>query len=456
MLAKSTRAFDVEERVFVHGLTCERGRAFNLCPARVIDPAVSDGGHVCVEILQRGTPTERQRELLYIRPYNLLRARKADDRRRVLLAQAVATTPALRVIYKFLEAKLLGGHVPSVDSNHVFFDMTFPVFFEIASFVADSQTWMHQFSGHMGRLWFENWVYDSQGRPNALGNAMSTGGSAKPRLECAVADLGEIIPGCVLFAGGRSDQGFLKSAVLYDSLLDEWSELPDMTTRRHGPAAVRVGHKVYVLGGQYVDEKRGSDESRFCEAFDLHTWQWSLSGFYPVGNNHSFFFGAGFVDGRIVASLASMTVAMNPAREADGWRVVQCGHTPEMGSSRSAAVHHGELVVASGQPERLNRKVAAFRFTSIDPKTWHHGQWRLLPDLNDARVGGALVVIAGKLFITGGGDDMRCSFRDTAEYLDEQASPPCWRIVPSFKMPRAIHAHDCAALPILSNWRQHR
>eukprot|EP00927_Polykrikos_kofoidii_P073348 TRINITY_DN6938_c0_g2_i1.p1 TRINITY_DN6938_c0_g2~~TRINITY_DN6938_c0_g2_i1.p1 ORF type:complete len:492 (-),score=51.94 TRINITY_DN6938_c0_g2_i1:77-1489(-) len=470
MPATSTSGFDLEERVFVHGLTSERGRAFNLWPARVIEPAVSDGERIGVEILHRGTPTKRQGVQLSIRPCNLLRASKADDRRRALLAQAVATTPALRVIYKFLVAKLPGGHVPSLDSNHAFSactDETSPVFFRIASFVADSETLMHQFSGYMGQLWFENWWYDSQGRPNKLGSAMSTRGFVKPRLDCAVADLGEILPGSILFAGGCGahparcirPHGFFKSAVLYDSLLDEWSELPDMTTRRHGPAAARVGRKVYVLGGQYVnDEERGAEESRFCEVFDLDTWQWSSSSFYPQGNFCSCFFGAGSVDGRVVACLSSMTVAMNPAREADGWRVVQCssGDTIQMGSSSCAAVHHGELVVASGRPQRFDRKVAAFRFTSDDPETWHHGEWRQLPDLNDARVGGALVVIAGKLFITGGVDEVRGVFRDTAECLDEQASPPCWRIVPSFKMPRALHAHDCAALPILRNWRQHR
>jgi len=142
----------------------------------------------------------------------------------------------------------------------------------------------------MRQIWSEHWRYDRQGKPTALAKMCRKGTVMEPigaRLDCAVSKLDELgYPGLVLFSGGcgahpalcERPHGFFKSAVLYDSLLDEWEQVPDMPTRRHGPASVSIGQHVYVLGGQYVDVHAASDDVsvnsfRFC---DILMWSGEL------------------------------------------------------------------------------------------------------------------------------------------------------------------------------------
>eukprot|EP00438_Fugacium_kawagutii_P032785 Skav211922 [mRNA] locus=scaffold1086:66158:69083:+ [translate_table: standard] len=62
---------------------------------------------------------------------------------------------------------------------------------------------------------------------------------------------------------------------------------------------------------------------------------------------------------------------------------------------------------------------AAFRFhKSASDQLWYHGAWRQLPELQHARVGGAMAVMGGKLYITGGVCETTGQFQDTAECLD--------------------------------------
>merc|ERR1712150_291100 len=151
------------------------------------------------------------------------------------------------------------------------------------------------------------------------------------------------------------------------------------------------------------------------------------------------------VAGRIVALLTGKTIAYNPA-SSDGWRVVESSASVEVGHSSCATEYDGELVVASGRPTRFDKRVAAFRFSgNATDAEWWLGSWRQLPDLAKARVGGSLCVVHGKLYITGGVDEVSGVFCDDAERLDKD----CWVRVPWFKMPRALHAQETISLPYL-------
>merc|ERR1711879_509247 len=109
---------------------------------------------------------------------------------------------------------------------------------------------------------------------------------------------------------------------------DEWYKVSDMPTRRHGATACRLGDKVYVLGGMYVDEQNVPIEAKFCDVFDVDSATWATlpASDYEHVRSVSFeeaaFFGAGAVDGRIVALLQGETLAYNPSSQ-DGWHIVQ-------------------------------------------------------------------------------------------------------------------------------------
>eukprot|EP00931_Biecheleriopsis_adriatica_P081422 TRINITY_DN54754_c0_g1_i1.p1 TRINITY_DN54754_c0_g1~~TRINITY_DN54754_c0_g1_i1.p1 ORF type:complete len:311 (-),score=58.42 TRINITY_DN54754_c0_g1_i1:48-872(-) len=269
--------------------------------------------------------------------------------------------------------------------------------------------------------------------------------------------------GRVLFAGGcgqhprlcEQPSDFFKSAEVYDSLTDEWSPISDMPTRRHGASACRLGSKVFVLGGAYVDDSTDvPDEEKFCDVLDVDSEQWSSlpsADYRHLRDAGLFqraaFFGAGAVAGRVVALLDGNTIAYNPL-SADGWRRVE---TPKessvrVGHSSCSATYEGELIVASGRPHRFGKSVAAFRFSKdASASDWWQGSWRQLPDLQASRVGGAMAVVHGRLYITGGVDESTGVFCSDAERLDGES----WVRVPWFKMPRALHAHDSYALPYL-------
>lgn len=498
--------FALEERVFVHGLVSDRGRGFNLKAARVVEPVAGDDSErVGVELLDRAGNLESRsakRPRLCLKPSNLLRASVPEDRRQVLLEQVVSERQELVVLRRFLDERLPAGcgriDEAAGTADMVFTQASSPLLFRIAEFLAEAREFPHQFSGFKSQIWSEHWRYDGTGAADALAGPSFVAGKGYaplPRIDCAEAKLSGDRVGLVLFAGGcgrhprlcRPDD-FYRSAVLYDSLLDEWLPLPDMPTRRHGCAGVYLGEKVYVLGGQYVhdpedDEVPPPEGPRWCDIFDLHTQQWTCQG---LGSKepallemleHVAFFAAGVVGGRIIAMLplsgrrlraqgpaadpaAAVAVAFNPAREADGWRVIECpdGSDAQVraGNSSCATEFQDELIIASGRPTAFARSAAAFRFVGdTSDAIWHHGTWRQLPDLCHARVGGALVVVEGRLYANGGCDEATGDFRADFERLDEHADPPCWSTVPWLEMPRALHAHDCHALPTLARPRLH-
>ncbi|CAL1155892.1 unnamed protein product [Cladocopium goreaui] len=125
--------------------------------------------------------------------------------------------------------------------------------------------------------------------------------------------------------------------------------------------------------------------------------------------------------------MGDVTLAYNPSMPEDGWRAVVADSADvKVGGSSCCTSWGCELIVASGRPTPFARQVAAFRFhkSASDP-LWYHGAWRQLPELQYARVGGAMAVMDGLLYITGGVCESTGQFQDTAERLDSDGQE--WR-----------------------------
>lgn len=420
--------FNVDGRVLVHGLTSAAGADLNFRAGKIVK--AEEAGRIGVKILGSKSPPSLLKRM------NLLSASYRHDRELFLGLLTLHYSPGLRVARPALNAKL------NEDTGLLLL---------IASFVTYPRACLFQFGGYMGKIWEENWCYADLSKPIALEP------KPLPRLDAACSDMGL---GRVLFAGGcgahprkcRFPDGFFKSAEVYDSITDEWYGISDMPTRRHGATACKLGDKVYVLGGMYVDERPVPAETKFCDVFDVFSATWSTleaSEYQHVSSvpfEEAAFFGAGAVDGRVVALLKGVTIAYNPDSQ-DGWRIVEAPLV-EVGHSSCCTDFNGELIVASGRPTRYARSVAAFQFsTRATEAEWWKGSWRQLPDLNKARVGGSMCAVNGKLYITGGVDETSGDFCDDAERLKDEGGE--WTLVPWFKMPRALHAQETFALPHL-------
>jgi len=428
---------DVGNRVLIHALVSASGMQLNFQAGYILKLPTGSDGRYAVKPFKEGLKP------CLLKRMNLLSSERRRDRELFLGMQTLQRDLRLRVVRPALDKWLhedLG------------------LLLLIASFAAWPRRCLFQFGGFMGRVWDEHWQYANPSRP------LSLRGMPAPRLDAATTDLGL---GQVMFAGGCGDHprrcrlpdGFFKSAEIYDSLTNEWTPIACMPTRRHGATACAVGSKAYVLGGMYVDEGDGPLEHRFCDVLDIETLTWSTMppGCYLHVNHLSYttsweraaFFGAGAVDGRVVALLGpNCTIVYNPSQPCDGWRQVKNQDAVQVGRSSCSCSFHNELVVASGRPDAFSRAVAAFRFDEpATSKQWWHGTWRQLPSLNDARVGASMAVVHGWLYITGGVDEETSDFCNDAERLSAASS--AWEKVPWFQMPRALHAHDMFALPFL-------
>lgn len=419
---------DVSSRVLIYGLKSAAGSEMNYNAGYIVKE--QEAGRFGVQLLKGGKP-------VLIKRMNLLSASLRDDRELFLGLVTLNFSPGLRVARPALNNSL---------------NEDVGLLLLIASFVTYPRECLFQFGGFMGKIWEENWCYSNVSRPIALKN------QAAKRLDAACADLGL---GRVLFAGGCGDHprrcrfpdGFFRTAEIYDSLTDEWYAVSNMSSRRHGAVACRLGTKVYVLGGAYVDDGCRSPAEKFCDVFDIDSATWS-----PIPASHydhvldvdfdkAAFFGAGVANQRLVAFVEGVTIAYNPTSN-DGWRKVDVCSNDEViiGRSSCCEEYNGELVVASGRPLSCARVSAAFRFSSEPADDhWWTGSWRQLPTLAKARVGGSLSVVSGRLYITGGVDEDSGVFCDDAELLDGER----WVSVPWFRMPRALHAHETFSLPHL-------
>jgi N-acetylneuraminic acid mutarotase len=73
--------------------------------------------------------------------------------------------------------------------------------------------------------------------------------------------------------GGRNAQERLRSAEIYDPVLDVWGFLPQMTDVRSGAAGVAFNNKIYVIGGSYGNTNQIHTS---VEIFNPATNEWSF------------------------------------------------------------------------------------------------------------------------------------------------------------------------------------
>ncbi len=85
---------------------------------------------------------------------------------------------------------------------------------------------------------------------------------------CAIGDKLYVIGG---HAGFYGDYIEYSSAEVFDTVTQEWSSVPNMTTERGGCAAVSVGNKIYVFG---VRNRRFKFLSS-AEVYDINTQKWT-------------------------------------------------------------------------------------------------------------------------------------------------------------------------------------
>ncbi|XP_004506867.1 F-box/kelch-repeat protein At1g80440-like [Cicer arietinum] len=77
----------------------------------------------------------------------------------------------------------------------------------------------------------------------------------------------------IFVAGGHDDEkNALRSALMYDVAVDEWVELPEMSSERDECKAVFRRGRFIVVGG-YTTENQGRFE-KSAEVFDFVTWKW--------------------------------------------------------------------------------------------------------------------------------------------------------------------------------------
>ncbi len=65
--------------------------------------------------------------------------------------------------------------------------------------------------------------------------------------------------------GGEKSEGTFSQTEAYDPASDTWTGMAPMPTARHGLGAAVVGGKIYVIGGGL---KPGASRSRLNEVFD--------------------------------------------------------------------------------------------------------------------------------------------------------------------------------------------
>jgi len=306
------------------------------------------------------------------------------------------------------------------------------------------------------------------------GGVWQTLASMAPRLDCAVVGLGQgralMVGGCTKHPSACRLGEFLSSAVIFDGLTNQWTEVPGgMSIRRHGCSGAwdPDTRRAYVLGGEYISQTPRASAGGLLEWFDPETAKWHPG---PSKNLALYAFPTFcWLAGRLVVMGQDMlhdcpvAQALNLARPELGWTSVPL---PVMDlTATSFTVWRGALVIAGGRGSRSSRSSEAFRFRHHSPEAlgrdgWADGSWEKFPDVQVARDGASMCTLNDRVCITGGlevnaalGHFGVPEFTKSCEVLElGSTSDPVgpqrdmhWRTV-DFVMPVGVHAH--AAVPL--------
>ncbi|MFC1529803.1 kelch repeat-containing protein [Gemmatimonadota bacterium] len=185
---------------------------------------------------------------------------------------------------------------------------------------------------------------------------------------------------------------------------------------RHGPAAVTVGRKIYLIGGSGDD---GIDTYNSLEIFDLDTGQWELRSGYPINLSYAW---AVVIGNTIYAGGYGWPgFFYKYSIETDTWTALTAD--PDLGMS-AVAVIDGLIYVAGGTGG--SGKVGLLRIFNPTSETWSLGSSMMEP-----RSGAGYGVIDGKFYVAGGdgasgqmtSTEVYTPSTDTWEYASPLPSP---------------------------------
>lgn len=471
---------------------------YNHCAARVLAEPPSDQGRIGVQLMHGS------RKRLAVRRQNLLRASVEDDRVALLTRVAMERQRELVVARRFLLSKLqdeegLLLHIASFFPHRETVCLT--TGFAMGRIVP---SWTHATLTSEGLGWQplhgRNGPWDGTGVP-VEGEPVKDG---IVRIDCAVVSLGL---GRYLIAGGCSDhpsraRSFFKSAFIYDALTHVVRALPDMPCPRHGCGGALLDGKVYIIGGDYTVAD-GDPSKALVTVYDLSTGVWeNLDMPIPeaLRSLHLAFVPVNAIGGRLVMLVQGVPLVYNPLCHAAGFIACEWADAPDsaatmhpnlgLGTMAMASVAWGEhLIVASGRGGSEACQVASLRFTharsaeilvpraitsgTLDTTapSWALCRWGSLGTASDTgRIGGGLVVIHDRLYISGGVDEGTSGRFDGSvarwdgQYSDlpwpgELETPSDrgvfetkttrWQKLDGLELPTAMHAHHAIAIPWL-------
>lgn len=206
-----------------------------------------------------------------------------------------------------------------------------------------------------------------------------------------------------------------------------------MRWQRHGCGGARIGSKVYIVGGEYVNSRSTGSSSRPSEAevFDLNTNTWSQLSISGSGGPLAFAPVAA-VDGRLLVLQSRNNVGLlvfHPQFAVRGF-VCTTRSNLSIGSAMCSTTWNDRMmVVAEGRYNDATRRnagprpqrFAAFAFEHSSAEltasalqsghatgqpAWSRGIWCLLgaifPNQQAGGVGCSLTVVHDRLVVTGG------------------------------------------------------
>jgi len=202
----------------------------------------------------------------------------------------------------------------------------------------------------------------------------------------------ETLPDFYVF-GGQAERATLASAERYSEAFGCWEALPPMPTARSFCAAVAVGGKIFVFGG----ERDQRSAFAAAEAFDPALGEWERLPPMPTpraGCAAAACGGAIYVCGGLVVAGEVLGTAECFCLHSYRWR-----RLPPMPTSRcgcAAAACGGDLYVFGGQLEDGTVLSLVERF---QPQT---KRWSAAPAMPGPRSGFAAVTVGGLVHLIGG------------------------------------------------------
>ena len=198
----------------------------------------------------------------------------------------------------------------------------------------------------------------------------------------------------------------------YDPAADSWKALAPTPTRRNAAAAISVGGKIYVIGGnQLADGAPNPGPANNVvgtnEAYDPATNKWETHAAMPTPRNHPAIGVVGgkiyLIGGRIGApNVANFTAEATGVVEeydpaTDRWRLMS--KMPTARSGEGWATYQGMIYVVGGEIRDYHMDAVFRDVEAFDPAT---NQWFRLPPMTNARHGVNVAAIGNRLYIIGG------------------------------------------------------